>query len=75
MKVVENMYNGHSLWANPKLLQTLQLNTLSVIRKHYTEFNLANKNIVPLGNIYSNRIMIIHYGVTRIKTNFITLLS
>ena len=48
MKVVENMYNGHSLWANPKLLQSLQLNTLCVIRKHYTEFDLANKNIVPL---------------------------
>ena len=61
MKVVENMYNGHSLWANPKLLQTLQLNTLSSIRKHYTELDLANKHIVSLYNIYFDRIAFYDY--------------
>ena len=32
--------------AEPKLLQTLQLNMLSNIYIHYTEFELANKDIV-----------------------------
>ena len=34
--------------AEPKLLKTLQLNTLSIIYIHYTEFELANKDIVVL---------------------------
>ena len=45
----------------PKLLQTLQLNTLSSIRKHYTELDLANKHIVSLYNIYFDRIAFYDY--------------
>ena len=46
----------------PKILQTLQLNTLSIIEIHYTEFELADKDIAALRNINSNRIFFAFYG-------------